>query len=144
MRIAADGYIDLRTSRKIRTPGCPGVEVDPYPEAEAVAFLLSHAFPGHRKVVRTLTESHRRRIRLARWAGSVSERMALVDRIWREITEPVLAPQDSATPKLIQVLRYGNREYPLHLDGGVTRVIPPGGLPAGSFAQVEKVDLKTA
>ena len=40
MRIAADGYIDLRTSRKIRTPGCPGVELDPYPEAEAVDGVL--------------------------------------------------------------------------------------------------------
>lgn len=143
MRIHADGYIDLRSSRKINTPG-EGSSVDPTPEDEAVEFLLTHAFPGHRKVVRTLTESHRRRIRLARWADSVSERMALVDRVWRDITEPVLPPKDPEVPQLIQVVRYGDREYPLYLDGGVTRVIPSGGVPAGSFSKTERVDLKTA
>ena len=65
MRIHADGYIDLRRSSKIRTPG-PVVDVEPSPEDQAVEFLLSHAFPGHRKVTRPLTEGHRRRIRLAR------------------------------------------------------------------------------
>ncbi len=144
MKIHADGYIDLRSSRKIHTPGRPAQVVEPSPEDEAVEFLLSHAFPGHRRVVRPLTESHRRRIRLARWADSVSERMALVDRIWRDITEQVLAPTDPETPELIQVLRYGDREYPLFLDGGVTRVIPPGGLPAGSYETIEELDLKTA
>lgn len=144
MRIHADGYIDLRRSWKVRTPGQPGAAVDPYPEAESVEFLLSHAFPGHRKVVRPLTESHRRRIRLARWADSVQERMSLVDRVWREITDPVLPPSDPETPQLVQVVRYGAREYPLYLDGGVTRVIPPGGVAAGSFAKVDGVDLKTA
>lgn len=143
MRIHADGYIDLRRTSKIRTPG-PSAEVAPSPEDEAVAFLLSHAFPGHRKVVRPLTESHRRRVRLARWAGSVSERMALVDRIWREITEPVTAPEDTEVPELIQVLRYGEREYPLYLDGEVTRVIPPGGVPATRRTRIDRLDLKTA
>lgn len=143
MRIHADGYIDLRTRIKIRTPG-PGTDVEPSPEDEAVHFLLSHAFPGHRKVVRPLTESHRRRVRLARWAGSVSERMSLVDRIWREITEPVTAPEDTEVPELIQVLRYGEREYPLYLDGEVTRVIPPGGVPATRRTRIDRLDLKTA
>lgn len=143
MRIHADGYIDLRRSSKIRTPG-PVADVEPSPEDQAVEFLLSHAFPGHRKVTRPLTEGHRRRIRLARWAGSVSERMSLVDRVWREITEPVLPPKNPAEPKLIQVIRYGDREYPLYLDGDVTRVIPPGGVAAGSFARIDRLDMKTA
>lgn len=143
MRIHADGYIDLRSSRKINTPG-EARNVEPSPEDEAVEFLLTHAFPGHRKVVRTLTESHRRRIRLARWADSVSERMGLVDRVWRDITEPVLPPSDPEVAQLIQVIRYGAREYPLYLDGGVTRVIPEGGVPAGSYSKIERVDLKTA
>lgn len=143
MRIHADGYIDLRRTSKIRTPG-PSAEVAPSPEDEAVAFLLSHAFPGHRKVVRCLTESHRRRIRLARWAASVSERMALVDRVWREITEPVMPPEDPAEPQLIQMVRYGDREYPLYLDGDVTRVIPPGGVPVRRRTRIDKMDLKSA
>lgn len=143
MRIHADGYIDLRTTAKIRTPG-PATEVDPSPENEAVAFLLSHSFPGARKVVRPLTEGHRRRIRLARWAGSVSERMSLMDRIWREITEPVNPPEDPDVPHLIQVIRYGEREYPLYLEGGMTRVIPAGGVPKGRFRRIDRVDLKTA
>lgn len=143
MRIHADGYIDLRTRMKVRMPG-PGKAVEPSPEDEAVQFLLSHAFPGHRKVVRPLTESHRRRIRIARWADSVSERMTLVDRVWREVTEPVLPPEDPEVPQLVQVVRYGDREYPLYLDGGVTRVIPPGGLPARRSRRVDQVDLKTA
>ncbi|MDT8341434.1 MAG: hypothetical protein RQ751_07975 [Longimicrobiales bacterium] len=143
MRIHADGYIDLRRTIKVHMPGC-AAEVTPSPEDEAVAFLLSHAFPGHRKVVRPLTEGHRRRIRLARWADSVSERMALVDRVWRDITQPVLPPARDDEPQLIQVVRYGEREYPLYLDGGVTRVIPPGGVPAGSYRRIEQVDLKTA
>lgn len=143
MRFHADGYIDLNGSSKLRTPG-PASEVPPSPEHEAVVFLLSHAFPGHRRVVRPLSEGHRRRIRLARWAGSVAERMSLVDRIWREITEPVPGPANPDMPELIQVVCYGEREFPLHLDGNVTRVIPPGGVAAASRGSVARVDLKTA
>lgn len=143
MKIHADGYIDLRRSPKINTPGSD-VAVEPTPEDEAVAYLLSHAFPGHRKIVRRLTEGHRRRIRLARWADSVSDRMDLLDRVWRAITEPVLPPEDPSTPELIQVVRWGEREFPLYLDGGVTRAIPASGLPAGSVDRVEEIDLKTA
>lgn len=144
MRFYRDGYIDLRESRPIRTPGAATTEVEPSPEPEAVAYLLSHTFPGHRRVVRPLSERHRRRIRLARWADSVQDRMALVDRVWREITEPVLPPTDPETPQLVQVLRYGNREYPLFLDGGVTRVIPPGGVKVQEWTGAEELDLKTA
>lgn len=144
MRLANDGYIDLRDPRRVVTPGVAGEEVDPAPEAEAVAFLLTHAFPGHRKVVRPLSESHRRRIRLAMWADSVTERMAIVDRVWRQITTEVLPPADADVPELIQTLRYGSREFPLHLDGSVTRVIPEGGMPARRGARREHLDLKTA
>ena len=74
----------------------------------------------------------------------LAERMALVDRVWRDITVQVLAPQNPEVPELVQVLRYGDVEYPLYLDGGVTRVIPPGGVPAGSYETIEEMDLKTA
>src|SRR5210317_817066 len=48
MRVAADGYIDIRDGRRVRTPGIhTEVSVDPMPEAEALSFLLSHSFPGH-------------------------------------------------------------------------------------------------
>ena len=144
MRIHADGYIDLRDPRRVRTPGLVQKEVEPSPEDEAVFFLLSHAFPGPRKIVRPLSTNHRRRIRLARWADSVQERMNLVDRVWRDITEPVLPPADVDTPELIQVLTYGSREFPLYLDGGVTRVIPPGGKTLDGIAAIPSLDLKTA
>lgn len=143
MKIHADGYIDLRSTRKVNTPGAHA-EVQPIPEDEAVAYLLSHSFPGHRKVVRPLSEGHRRRIRLARWADSVTDRMDLLDRVWRAVTRPVLPPEHPDRPELIQVIRYGDREFPLYLDGGVTRVIPPGGVPAGTARTVESLDLRTA
>ncbi len=129
MRVAADGYIDLSDGRRVRTPGYHDHGLEPVPEAEAVAFLLSHAFPGHRRVVRSLSLQERKRIRLALWADSVSERMSLVDRVWRAITEPVTPGARSDEPKLIQVIRYGQWAYPLYIDGDVTRVIPHGGMP---------------
>ena len=52
-------------------------------------------------MVRPLSESDRKNIRLAVWADSVQERMAYVDRVWRNITEPVLPPQDPTRPELI-------------------------------------------
>lgn len=142
-RISTDGYIDLRDPRRVRTPGAWDNPTEPLPEDQAIAFLLSHAFPGHRIVVRPLTVSHRRRIRMATWAESVESRMALVDAVWRAITEPVPAPLDDA-PVLVQVLHYGNRDYPLYLHGSVTRVIPSGGVPAEVMATVAALDLKTA
>ena len=142
MRLSTDGFIDLRDSRRVRTPGMVAEEVPPVPESEAVSFLLGHAFPGHRKVVRPLSETHRSRIRLAMWADSVAERAHLLDRVWRQITVEVMPPSDPETPELVQVLHYGDREYPVYLDGGVTRVIPEGGV------VVERVyaalDIKTA
>jgi len=117
----------------VRTPGLYTDDVDPMPEGEALAFLLSHSFPGHRRLVRGMSVDHRRRIRLAAWADSVSERMALVDRIWRAITEPVLPPANPGEPELIQVVQLEGWAYPLHLDGSVTRVLPPGGIPVGEL-----------
>ena len=75
--------------------------------------------------------SDRKQIQLAMWADSVSERMGLVDRIWRRITEPITPGKTLIRPKLVQVVRYGTTwAYPLYLDGSVTRVLPHGGVPA--------------
>jgi hypothetical protein len=151
MRVAADGYIDLRDERRIRTPGFYGAgrdtALEPVPEGEALSFLLSHSFPGHRRVVRSMTLEERKRIRLALWANSVSERMSLVDRIWRSITEPVPPPPNGAEVQLIQVLQYEGWVYPLHIDGSSTRVIPLGGKSVAELAQrtqVLRLDLLTA
>ena len=131
MRISADGYMDLSDRRRVKTPGTAERVVDPMPESEALSFLLSHSFPGHRRVVRAMSETDRKNIRLALWADSVAVRMAYVDRVWRNITEPVVPPADPTTPELIQVIHYGGTwAYPLYLDGDVTRVIPLGGIPA--------------
>ena len=35
MRVATDGYIDLRDPRRVKTPGYHDHGVDPVPEAEA-------------------------------------------------------------------------------------------------------------
>ncbi len=138
MRIAADGFIDTRDGRRVRTPGVHQDTVEPVSETEALRFLLSHSFPGHRRMVRGMTEGERRRIRLAMWADSVAERMTLVDRIWRCVTEPVLPPRDPATPELVQVVELAGWAYPLYLDGRCTRVIPDGGVPLKAVAN-EKI-----
>lgn len=137
MRFSTDGYLDLRDGRRVRTPGNYDNGVDPAPEEEAVAFLLSHSFPGHRRLSRRLSEGDRRKIRLASWADSVSERMALVDRVWRTVTEPVPPPRRFDEPQLIQVVACGSRGYPLYLDGTVTRVLPHGGLPLDEATTLE-------
>jgi hypothetical protein len=141
-RLCADGFLDLRDTRRVRTPGAFEPRVEPAAEAHAVTFLLSHSFPGHRKVVRPLTVTDRRQLRLAMWADSVQERMSLADRVWRSITEPVPPPPEGQPPILIQVIRYGDRNFPLYLDGRVTRVIPPGGIQVDLSAPA--LDLKTA
>lgn len=134
MRVAADGYLDLSDGRRVRTPGYHDHRLEPVPEEEAIAFLLSHSFRGHRRIVRPLSLEERKRIRLALWADSVSERMTLVDRVWRSITEAVAPPMGTNEPKLIQVVRYGTWAYPLYLDGDSTRVIPLGGMPLAELA----------
>ena len=78
-----------------------------------------------------MTVSDQKQIQLAIWADSVSERMGLVDRVWRRITEPITPGKISTRPKLVQVVSYGTSwAYPLYLDGSVTRVLPHGGVPA--------------
>ena len=150
LRIAADGFMDLSDKRRVKTPGTRDAGVEPMPEAEALSFLLSHSFPGHRRVVRPLTEGDRKNLRLALWADSVQVRMAYVDRVWRNISEPVAPPSDFARPELLQVIHYGGVwAYPLYLDGEVTRVIPHGGMPMPEAAATRRVDyaelqLKTA
>ena len=130
MRISTDGFIDVRSSTKIRTPGYYEVEMDPMPEAEAMSFLLSHSFPGHRRIVRPLTHRERMRLKRASWADSVNERMSLVDRVWRDITTPVPPPLDPEEPELVQVVRVeGEWAYPIYLAGVETRVLPTGGTP---------------
>jgi hypothetical protein len=146
MRFASDGYIDLRDTRRVRTPGLSSDDdIEPSPEEEALAFLLSHSFPGHRRITRALSLADRKRLHLAVWARSVGERMALVDRVWRSITEPVQAPRRWDEPQLIQIVTYGDCwGYPIYLEGMVTRVLPHGGLPCGEAEalQIPRMDLK--
>jgi len=147
MRIAADGYIDISDGRRVRTPGNHEANSEPVPEPQALSFLLSHSFPGHRRIVRSLTLEERKRIRLALWADSVSERMAIVDRIWRAVTEAVLPPADAERPELVQVVQMGAWAYPIYLDGAATRVMPLGGLPAtevGRDHAILQLDRKSA
>lgn len=144
MRVAADGYIDLSDGRRVRTPGYHDHGVEPVPEEEAIAFLLSHTFRGHRRIVRPMSLQERKRIRLALWADSVSERMTLVDRVWRAISERVDVLVASDEPQLIQVVRYGSWAYPLYADRDVTRVIPHGGMPIADVKekQIFELDLE--
>ena len=147
MRIAADGYIDVSDGRRVRTPGNHNTDVEPVPEAQALSFLLSHSFPGHRRIVRTLTLAERKKIRMALWADSVAERMSIVDRIWRAITEAAMPPEDQNTPELSQVVQLGAWAYPIHLDGSATRVIPLGGIPVAELGRqqvVLQLDRKSA
>ena len=140
MKISTDGFMDLRKHTKIRTPGFYEVEFDPMPEAEAMAFLLSHSFPGYRRIVRPPSIRERMKLKRASWADSVNERMSLVDRVWRDITRPVPAPSDPEKPELVQVVRTdGNWSYPLHLSGVETRVMPTGGMPFSELKRKVKV-----
>ena len=146
-RFATDGFLDLRDRRRVRMPGRHNMNVPASPEDEALSFLLSHSFPGHRRIVRKLTEGDRKKIQLAIWADSVGERMTLVDRVWRSITRPTPAPRDLSVPKRVQIVRYGDGwAYPVYLDGNVTRVIPHGGLPVAELKPRDKeiLDLQTA
>jgi hypothetical protein len=130
MRISTDGFIDLRQHTKVRTPGRHEMRLDPMPEAEAVAFLLSHSFPGHRRIARPLTPRERKALKRASWADSVSERMSIVDRVWRDITNPVPPPNDPEKPEMIQIVSVeGGWVYPIYLAGVETRVMPTGGTP---------------
>ena len=59
-RVHADGFLDISDGRQVRTTGNDKVRVDPAPDAEALSFLLSHTFPGHRNIVRPMTISDRK------------------------------------------------------------------------------------
>mgnify|MGYP001061105560 CR=1 FL=1 len=149
MRVATDGFIHLRDERRVRTPGFHDDSVDPMPEGEALAFLLSHSFPGHRRMVRSMTVAERRQIRLAAWADSVAERMSLVDRVWRAITEPVLPLAGHEGPQLVQVIQYGHWAWSMYLDAGKTSALPYGGVPVGEMeagrkGTILRLDRKTA
>lgn len=147
MRIAADGFIDISDGRRVRTPGNHDKSVEPMGEAQALSFLLSHSFPGHRRLVRSLTLDERRTVRLATWADSVSERMSIVDRVWRAITEPAPPPANPKKPELMQIVQLGAWAYPIYLDGPATRVVPMGGTPAaevGRGKSVLRLDRKSA
>ena len=77
-----------------------------------------------------MSEADRKLLQLAMSADSVTERMGLVDRVWRRITEAVSPPSNQERPELIQVVRFGSAwAYPLYLDGSVTRILPHGGVP---------------
>ncbi|MBI4520639.1 MAG: hypothetical protein HY701_07360 [Gemmatimonadetes bacterium] len=128
MRICSDGFMVLNEYGKMRTPGPYDCDVEPMPEEEAVSFLLSHSFPGRRRIVRPLTIADRRAIKLASWASSVSERMALLDPVWRGITVPVDV-HENGHAVLIQVAQYREQwAYPLYIDRGTTCVHPAGGV----------------
>ncbi len=130
MKISTDGFIDIRNYTKVRTPGIHEIKIDPMPEGEAVAFLLSHSFPGHRRMAHPLTSRERRALKRASWADSVNERMFIVDRVWREITTSVPPPSDPDEPELIQIVSVeGGWAYPIYLAGVETRVMPTGGVP---------------
>ncbi len=127
MRISADGFIHVRRGTKVKTPGRFDSKVEPIGEPEALAFLLSHTFAGHRKIVRAPNAGERRKLRIASWADSVNDRMDLVDRVWRAITVPVMSTKYLDEPELIQVVSYLGTYYPVYLDGQVTRILPNGG-----------------
>lgn len=134
MKICADGYMKVGTSKvAVRTPGDYESNVEPVPTKDAIAFLLSHTFPGSRRVCRALKPRDCQMLRRAMWADSVAERMALVDRVWRSITEPV-AVRGVQERRLLQVVQWKNEwAYPLYLERGTTRVIPGGGVPPGEL-----------
>ena len=116
MRISTDGFIDIRAHVKVRTPGIHDFKVEPMPEAEAMAFLLSHSFPGYRRIVRPLSPRERRALKRASWADLVNERMSIVDRVWRDITAPVSPPSDPEEPELVQIVRMDGEwdVFPVH------------------------------
>ena len=145
MQFASDGYLDLRDPRRVRTPGLAHDEdIDPTPEEEALSFLLSHSFPGHRRITRAPSLADRKHLHLAALARSVGERMALMDRVWRRVTEPVSAPRRWDQPQLIQVVTNGGEwGYPIYLDRNGTRVLPHGGMPGveAEALQIPRMDL---
>lgn len=134
MRIAADGYIDLGDFNRVRTPGLHEEHFDPMPLGEGLAFLFSHNFQGHRRLVRAPSESELSYLQHAVWADSIGERMDLVDRVWRSTTEAITPPHGMKDPHLIQVIRFRDSwVYPVHLTREQTLVLPEGGDPVSEY-----------
>lgn len=148
MRFASDGFLDTRDKTFVRTPGLHDETLDPLPEREALAFLLSHAFSGPRTIARPLTVQNRCTLRRAMWTEAVNRRMNLVDRVWREISEPVPGGGGSSDePQLLQIVLYGDEwAYPLYLDQDTVRVLPSGGLAVGELKRqrgTPRIDLQS-
>ncbi len=148
MRICSDGFVDCSSGDKVRTPGKHDERIEPLPEREALSFLLSHAFLGPRRIVRRLTVRERSALRHAMWTESVGERMSIVDRIWRGITEPETPLREGEPPHLVQVVVYGKKwAYPLYLNNNTMRVLPQGGLPLRDLekaaGEAPRIDLRT-
>lgn len=135
MRFSSDGFLDTSDDGRVRTPGLHDEEMEPLPEKDALSFLLSHAFPGPRRIVRSLSLQNRGTLQRALWADSVNQRMGLVDRVWRAITEPCgRVDASEEKPQLLQIVLYGDQwAYPLYLQNGTVRVVPEGGLPVGEL-----------
>ena len=136
MQIKTDGYIDLRDGRKVRTPGIHESVLEPVPEAEALAFLLSHTFPGQRKMNRPLNTRDRRQLRLALWEDSVESRMSLADRVWRSVSEAVEVISQGK-PRLLQIIQHGKSLFLLYVDEAQTRISPAVELDASELASPE-------
>lgn len=146
MRFASDGFLDTRDDTFVRTPGLHDETLEPLPEPEALSFLLSHAFSGARTIVRNLTVQNRCTLRRAMWADSVNQRMNLVDRVWREISEPAKGLPASDEPQLLQIVLYGDEwAYPLYVDRGTVRVLPSGGIAVGELKRkrAPRIDLQS-
>ncbi len=147
MRISSDGYFHLHDSR-VRTPGIHEDHLEPLPEREALSFLLSHAFRGPRRVARSLSPQHRSTLQRAMWTDSVNQRMSLIDRVWRDISEPTTAGDQADELQLLQIVLYGDQwAYPLYLKRDTVRVVPSGGLPLGELKRprgTPRIDLRSA
>ncbi len=130
MRIAADGYIDLGDFQRVRTPGRHDERHEPMPLGEGLAFLFSHNFAGHRVMVRGPSLNELSHLQHAVWANSIGQRMDLVDRLWRSLTEAVTPPHGLSEPHLLQVVQFAESwAYPIYLDPSGTSVAPSGGDP---------------
>lgn len=149
MRFSSDGFLDTRDDGPVRMPGLHDEEMEPLPEKDALSFLLSHAFPAPRRIVRSLSLQNRGTLQRALWADSVNQRMDLVDRVWRAITEPCGHVEPSGDhPQLLQIVLYGDEwAYPLYLKDGTVRVVPEGGVPVGEIKRkrgTPRIDVQSA
>ncbi len=93
-------------------------------------FSSPTATPGTGASSGPSSQRERMRLKRASWADSVSERMGLLDQVWRGITIPVPPPRAYGEAELVQIVRVeGEWAYPIYLTGEETRVLPTGGIP---------------